>query len=212
MINALSQTLLKIVSPGVPDFYQGSELWDFRLVDRDNRRPVNFAKRHAALDDIQMRTNREWLSPRHDLSSNCRDARIKLYLIWKALNFRKEHPDLFAKGDFLSIAVECSRRENVAAFARRYRTEWALAIVPGCLARAKNLPNSPFTDQFWDDTRICLASFAPATWFNVFTGEETTTHQDKDKRIMIIDELLSHFPVALLAPTKALTSIPSVNR
>ena len=89
MVNGLSQTLLKIATPGVPDFYQGSELWDLRLVDPDNRGPIDFAKRTAALESIaNAETSNQ--APR-DLVENWHDGCIKLYLIWKALRFRRDH-------------------------------------------------------------------------------------------------------------------------
>src|SRR6202034_3869780 len=84
MINGLSQVLLKISSPGIPDFYQGSELWDLRLVDPDNRQPVDFDKRAAALDSIAHAGSVQAL---HHLSENWRDGCVKLYLIWKTIPF-----------------------------------------------------------------------------------------------------------------------------
>jgi (1->4)-alpha-D-glucan 1-alpha-D-glucosylmutase len=212
MINGLSQTLLKMISPGVPDFYQGSELWDFRLVDPDNRRPVNFESRCVLLNSLQVRTTDEASSLLDDLNKGWRDGRIKLYLIWKTLNFRRERLELFLKGDFLPVSVECSRRTNVAAFVRRYRGQWALAVVPRCLAEYENLADSAPPDQFWSDTKICLASSAPTSWFNVFTGEQITTRSEKDQRIITVDQLLRRFPVALLSSTKALSGSPSTTR
>ena len=211
MINGLSQTLLKIISPGVADFYQGSELWDFRLVDPDNRRPVDFANRRALLDELQEGTHGNCVSTIDDLMHNWRDGRIKLYLIWKALNFRREHPDLFLKGDFSPVRVQCSRRENVAAFLRRYRGQWALSVVPRCLARSQNSPQAAAPAEFWADTKICLAGSAPRSWLNVLTGEQIATRDDKDERVIIIEELLRQFPVALLAPAKAAGSNPSIS-
>jgi len=206
MINGLGQTLLKIISPGVPDFYQGSELWDFRLVDPDNRRPVNFAERSALLNDLQARGEQASVSMMDDLTQNWRDARIKLYLIWKALNFRKEHPDLFLKGEFLPVRVDCSRHQNVAAFARRYRGQWAIAVVPRCVVRSLDLPDSTSPDQFWADTKISLSTSAPSSWCNVFTNEKITALTEKEQRTMAIAQLFGRFPVALLAPAKARAS------
>jgi (1->4)-alpha-D-glucan 1-alpha-D-glucosylmutase len=202
MLNGLSQTLLKIFAPGIPDFYQGAELWDFRLVDPDNRRPVNFATRCAMLNALQRSGQDAGSGVIDDLAVNWRDGRIKLYVIWKALNFRREHPELFLNGDFLPTRVECSRRENVAGFVRRHRDEWALAIVPRCLAQFRNSRRGE-ADGFWGDTKVCLASSAPQAWFNVFTGQEITSRDDKGERSIAVDELLRHFPVALLAATSS---------
>src|SRR5258707_6459895 len=98
MVNGLAQTLIKIISPGIPDFYQGSELWDLRLVDPDNRQPVDFAKRVSML--AALKQSEASASQASELAGHWEDGRTKLYAIWKALNFRRERPELFSKGDF----------------------------------------------------------------------------------------------------------------
>jgi len=115
MLNGLSQTLLKIFSPGIPDFYQGSELWDLRLVDPDNRQSVDFAERQSMLESVRQGTASGALSFSSELIKNWRDGRIKLYLIWKALTFRREHRVLFDRGDFAPVDVIGTRKRNGAA-------------------------------------------------------------------------------------------------
>ena len=92
-INSLSQTLLKLTSPGVPDIYQGNEIWDFSLVDPDNRRPVDYAKRKKMLDALKGATPEELLD-------NWSDGRIKLFLTHRLLTFRRENPELFRDGSY----------------------------------------------------------------------------------------------------------------
>src|SRR5581483_8493248 len=102
--NSLSQVLLKIASPGVPDIYQGNELWEFNLVDPDNRRPVDFAVRAAMLKTLKGRSSRARGDRRalaRELVESKEDGRIKLYLTAVALNHRREHPDLFTTGDYI---------------------------------------------------------------------------------------------------------------
>src|SRR5207253_620399 len=97
-VNSLSQTLLKLTSPGVPDIYQGQELWDFSLVDPDNRRPVDYAKRGALLDEVRERAEgrgAELSVLVRDLTAHSTDGRIKLYVTWRTLQYRAEHPELF---------------------------------------------------------------------------------------------------------------------
>jgi (1->4)-alpha-D-glucan 1-alpha-D-glucosylmutase len=130
MWNSLAQTLLKITSPGVPDFYQGTELWDFSLVDPDNRRPVDFAKRVMLLEELQRLESNDLVSLAHELVSQPQDGRIKLYILYKALNFRRAHPNLFAQGTYLPLTASGARREHVVTFARRFENEWALVAVP----------------------------------------------------------------------------------
>src|ERR1700674_1140815 len=116
MLNSLSQTLLKITAPGVPDFYQGSELWDFRLVDPDNRGTVDFARRIELLNSLKQNLSREKTEFVGELLKNWTDGRIKLYLILKALGFRQEFSQLFTDGDFVPAEISGERSENVTGF------------------------------------------------------------------------------------------------
>ena len=108
-VNGLAQTLLKLTVPGVPDIYQGTEFWDFSLVDPDNRRPVDFAARAAGLD----------AAPLADLAAHWRDGRIKQAVIARTLALRRERPALFADGSYEPIAVRGEHADRVIAFARR---------------------------------------------------------------------------------------------
>src|SRR5262249_10494773 len=133
VLSSLSQTVLKITSPGVPDLYRGNELWEFSLADPDNRRPVDFSFRVAALEKL-----REETSP-SDLLKHCSDGRLKLYLNWKLLNFRREHADLFLHGEYIPIHVSGPLADHVIAFARRVHGDLCIIAVPrlcGSLTRA----------------------------------------------------------------------------
>lgn len=194
MLNGLSQALLKIFSPGIPDFYQGSELWDLRLVDPDNRRPVDFVKRIVMLAGIRRACLGGVPRLATDLKQNWRDGRIKLYLIWKALHFRRENKPLFSHGDFEPIEVVGSRKANVAAFERRFRKQRALVVVPRWLAAA----NDPET-EIWGNTSIRFSGRVSVIWENLFTAETITPHGRNNVHLKVA-HLLNLFPVALLAP------------
>jgi (1->4)-alpha-D-glucan 1-alpha-D-glucosylmutase len=198
MVNGLSQALLKIVSPGIPDFYQGSELWDLRLVDPDNRQPVDFAKRSSMLAALREQSEPS-ASFTQQLTAGWLDCRIKLYAIWKALNFRRQQPELFSKGDFLQLDATGPHAEHILAILRRHKREWALFVAPRWLARAQETmsydPNS-----FWSETRIRLADAAPQFWKNIFTGENQSTANEQGS--LALAEMLLHFPVALLSSRK----------
>jgi (1->4)-alpha-D-glucan 1-alpha-D-glucosylmutase len=195
MLNGLSQTLLKIFAPGIPDFYQGSELWDLRLVDPDNRQPVDFAKRQSMLESVRAGTASGERSFSGELAQNWRDGRIKLYLIWKALTFRREHRALFDRGDFASIEVVGARKRNIAAFQRRYRREQALLIMPRWLAGTDHASDR---DGFWDNTSIRSTGLPSKHWTNVLTDEEVKVNGKKPLHFPVAS-LLKNFPVALLA-------------
>ena len=121
LYGALSQLLLKLTSPGVPDIYQGQELWDFSLVDPDNRRPVDFAQRRKTLARLQKdvgRRRRSLLPLARQLAQDPRDPRTKLFVTWQVLQFRRQHADLFWLGDYLPLDVEGAKARHVCAFAQ----------------------------------------------------------------------------------------------
>jgi (1->4)-alpha-D-glucan 1-alpha-D-glucosylmutase len=198
MVNGLSQMLLKIISPGFPDFYQGSELWDLRLVDPDNRQPVDFARRKSMLGAIRLLGENPAVSFLQEFTSSWKDGRVKLFLIWKALNFRRDHSELFSEGGFTTLRVIGRRRENIAAFERRYQRESILAIVPRWLARANRKAVSTSDAGFWANTQVVVPFGKVSTWRNVLTGEEAIPTGGKERRSIAVSQLLKHFPVALL--------------
>ena len=132
LLNALSQTLCKLTAPGVPDIYQGNEIWDFSLVDPDNRRPVDYQKRRkllAQLESIDMDAcvDRGLMG---SLVMGMRDGRCKLFLTWKVLQFRRDHAALFRDGEYLPLRVIGEYASNVCAFARRHEGKLAVTIAP----------------------------------------------------------------------------------
>jgi len=145
MINSLSQLVLKCTVPGVPDFYQGAELWDFTLVDPDNRRPVDYELRKKLLASAESAGGGE-------LFQQWRDGRIKLFLTRALLNFRLAHAGLFAKGDFVPLRTTGVFAECCAAFLRRFEGERILVIAPRLTQRM----GFPPLGNAWRDTVIEL--------------------------------------------------------
>jgi len=156
-INSLSQTLLKLTAPGLPDIYQGTEMWDLSLVDPDNRRPVDYEARRAALAGIGQADPRELLT-------NWKDGRIKLYLASKTLQFRRDHFDLFAKGEYLPVSASGALAESVFAFARRHEGRTALVIAPRLSSRV----GFPPIGELWQDTALDFQIAGR----DIFTGRE----------------------------------------
>lgn len=200
--NSLAQTLLKLASPGVPDIYQGTELWDFSLVDPDNRRPVDYARRSEWLAGLKQQI--KWLG--NDLVSLARqlladpaDGRIKLYLIYRGLRFRRKYQQLFARGDYLPLEAEGSKAAHVVAFARSLDGETVLAVVPrlvvGLVAGAER---SPVGTEVWKDTRLLLPSAEmKGRYRNILTGE-VLVPEDSEPSALPMAAVLANFPVALL--------------
>jgi (1->4)-alpha-D-glucan 1-alpha-D-glucosylmutase len=197
MLNSLSQTLLKITAPGVPDFYQGSELWDLRLVDPDNRGTVDFARRIKLLTSLKQMASRETAGFSGELLKNWTDGRIKLYLISKALRCRQEFGALFTDGNFVPAEVSGERSENVTAFFRVFQNQQALVVAPKWLAGSGMQQDSNGQAKYWGNTSIVLSDNAAPSWRNVFTGESVTAQENRDAGLNVSDALKS-FPVALL--------------
>jgi (1->4)-alpha-D-glucan 1-alpha-D-glucosylmutase len=189
---ALAQTLIKITAPGIPDIYQGCELWDLSFVDPDNRRPVDYAQRMEYLDIL---TQKEQEGP-DALFSFMEDHRRqgieKLFITWKALTFRKAHPHIFTEGAYLALQVT-GKEVNAVAYARHYDVQWVLVIAP---ISAEN-----GSQETGYEADVMLPPNAPSRWRNVLTGEELTT----DGRLSL-SECFARLPVALLCSLPTETS------
>jgi (1->4)-alpha-D-glucan 1-alpha-D-glucosylmutase len=199
--NSLSEALLKIMAPGVPDFYQGSELWDFSLVDPDNRRPVDFPGRVRALEDLRRSQAHRPLELARELAANWQDGRAKLYLIHKGLEFRKAHPAMFSAGDYVPLEPRGPRARHLIAFARRTGREWTAVAVPRLLAQISRPPAPPVGPSVWGRaTTVELPQDAPDRWLNLFTGETVKSSRRRGMKSLRLPDLFSSFPVAALAP------------
>ena len=199
MWNSLAQTLLKITLPGVPDFYQGTELWDFSLVDPDNRRPVDFRKRLVLLEELRRRESKGRVALVRELMAGREDGRIKLYVMSQALAFRRTHRPLFERGSYLPLAVSSAQQEHVIAFARRVDDQWALVAVPRLLLRLSASAKPPTGRRVWKENYVQPPGGAPTDWRNIFTGEElSVSKRGMGERGLFLHELFRRLPVALL--------------
>jgi len=195
MVNSLAQTLVKLASPGVPDIYQGQEIWDFSLVDPDNRRPVDYALRQRMLDGLRERMGGDRTALCRELVEGWEDGRIKLYVTHVALCAREEHEAAFTGGEYLPLAVTGARAEHVLAFARRGGGSTLVAVVPRLVATlsADRDYTVPKADA-WGDTRLDLGSLGDGRWRDLFSGVEVGA----DGGSVRVAEVLGGFPVALL--------------
>jgi (1->4)-alpha-D-glucan 1-alpha-D-glucosylmutase len=173
--NSLVQVLVKITAPGIPDIYQGCELWDHSYVDPDNRRPVDYSTRKAALASFALKEQDGTLLSY--LSAGRASGLQKLFVTWKTLHLRKLYPDLFIEGDYLPLPCSSS---NVLAYARAYRKQWVVVI-------------SPLPGIYDPTSTVLLPSGAPALFRNVFTGEMLAVDG-----VLSLSSLFKQFPVALL--------------
>jgi (1->4)-alpha-D-glucan 1-alpha-D-glucosylmutase len=197
--NSLSQVLLKMTAPGIPDFYQGTELWDFNLVDPDNRRPVDYAVRVRRLADIKAKLESPGLPALlNQLLQEAPNGQIKLYLIWRTLGFRRQRRGLFDGGSYVPLSAEGAKKDHVVAFARVRGNQAAVVVAPRLpfgLAEEKEV--DPMGEAIWQDTRIPLPPALPAgAYRNVLTGE--TLLVSGEKRELRLSRALRLFPAALL--------------
>ncbi len=197
--NALSQTLLKLAAPGVPDIYQGAELWDLSLVDPDNRRPVDLDLRAWLLGElVDLRGDRAELA--RALVASKADGRIKLYLTHRALQFHRAHAELFRAGAYTPLEATGDAQEHIAAFARALDGEEALVVAPRLLARRlRDAEALPLGEAAWGNELLALPGATPGQRYrNVFTDEIcVAVERDGGVGLRLADALAS-FPVALL--------------
>jgi (1->4)-alpha-D-glucan 1-alpha-D-glucosylmutase len=201
MQNSLAQTLLKLVAPGVPDLYQGTEVWDLSLVDPDNRRPVDFEARRRLLDGLRhdiARAGDALADLARELVEARADGRIKLYLIHRALDYRRRHARLFAEGEYLPLAASGAQHDHLCGFARRQDGQVVLAVVPRLVARLV-VDGLPLGKEVWGETSLALPDGVRARRFrHLFTGEPVDMVDRDGRPGLAAAAMFRTFPVALL--------------
>ena len=203
MLNSLSQTTLKICSPGVPDFYQGSELWDDNLVDPDNRRPVDFARRRAILEQITRDVKADPLALLKKLLETTADGRIKMHVSRCALRFRRHHQELFANGAYDPLEATGKRARHVVSFARRHEKDQVI-VAAGRFFMALGAGNNSLPDSdAWADTKLVLPDYAEARRYrDVFSGREIESRAETNGKYLAMAEVFGLMPIAMLVPAK----------
>jgi len=193
MLNSLSQTLIKITSPGVPDFYQGAELWDLNLVDPDNRRPVDFEKRISFLRGIKDKASTDMFRLIRELCSRMQDGRIKLFLINRVLRARQEYCAVFQRGTYEPLEVGGQRKDHIIAFSRYHEKQWAVTVAPRFFTALCNEGELPLGQQTWGDTSIILPEDSPTWWEDAITQRSIEGNET-----LPVGDIIKHFPVALI--------------
>lgn len=188
-LNSLAQTLLRMTAPGVPDLYQGTEFWDFSLVDPDNRRPVDYSARERALSQSTSLT---------ELLAQWQDGRIKQALIAQVLMLRNQHSSLFSEGRYQPLEVVGEQAAHVVAFARETAGERAIVVVPRLPAELMGTAQTPFINAAnWGDTRILLPfTDSHPDWKGLFSQATVTSSKE-----MLLSAALKEISVNLLIQT-----------
>lgn len=193
IFNSLSQTLLKIASPGIPDFYQGSELWDLSLVDPDNRRLVDFEKRDNFLKEIKEKADRDAVAFIPELFDSKEDGRLKFFLTYKALQARRQNEEIFRAGEYIPLGVDGTFKNSILAFARSHAGKFAIVIAPRFLTQVVSEDRLPLGGEIWGTTQIILPDDMPSRFGDAITGVQV----ESNGRISVGDAL-KDFPVSFL--------------
>ncbi|HEY0285888.1 MAG TPA: malto-oligosyltrehalose synthase [Pseudomonas sp.] len=188
-LNSLAQTLLRLTVPGVPDLYQGTEFWDFSLVDPDNRRPVDYPARERALNQS---------TPVAELLAHWQDGHIKQALIAQVLTLRNLHPDLFSEGQYQPLEVTGQHAEHVMAFARIKEDTRAIVVVARLFNELLGTAQTPFINAAnWGDTRILLPfTDSDLNWKGLFSQAIVSTNKE-----LFLSNALKEFSVNLFIQT-----------
>jgi (1->4)-alpha-D-glucan 1-alpha-D-glucosylmutase len=199
MLSSLGQTLVKLTAPGVPDFYQGSELWDLNLVDPDNRRPVDWGERERLLDEVltALAAGLDRAAFADELVKTKTDGRVKLFVIHQGLAFRRARRALFETGAYRPLEIRGPYAEHVCAFARVADGTAAVTVIPRLLVR-RGVDAVPLGAEYWADTRVELPRELGGRFTNVLTGERLATAPADEAPGLPLADILAAFPVALL--------------
>lgn len=182
VVYSLAQIILKLTCPGVPDLYQGCELWDFSFVDPDNRRPVNYAVRWQWLNEMQ---NADVQTLWDDKYS----GKIKLWLINKLLQERQQQKELFSKGEYIPLQVTGKYKDHILAYARSYQQSWYIIVVPLHIAAISKDENVQIN---WEDTCVLLPKNVPGVWYSVLSDKSL-----KSQSLLFVQNMLEHFPISV---------------
>ena len=200
MLNSLSQLLLKLTSPGTPDIYQGNEIWDFSLVDPDNRKQVDFEKRKGMLNSIISsirKMGKASLSSK--LLANWQDGAVKMYVTHMVLAYRNKHEELFRSGDYVPLYVEGIRRSNLCSFMRSFEGETCIVLAPRLFTGLTETDSPPIGENAWEDTLVECPNNTKRNFRNIITGEPVKVEKFNGSFVIRMSNALERFPVAVLA-------------
>jgi (1->4)-alpha-D-glucan 1-alpha-D-glucosylmutase len=199
IFNSLSQSVLKAAAPGLPDFYQGTEVWNFSLADPDNRRPVDYERLQAQLKQLQDAESGDRAALVQRLVAEPADGSLKLYVTRCALRFRQQHRQLFAKGSYLPLRASGEKNKHIVTFARFFRETAVLVLAGRFFTQLERDSRAPLGAEIWGDTEVVLRKQLPSgSYRNVFTGKTVSPLQRNGDVIIPVADAFAHLPVAML--------------
>lgn len=190
VVNSLAQLTLKFTCPGIPDVYQGTELWDLSLVDPDNRRPVDYETRASVLVEFDHPVNFK------NLLKERFSGKIKMWLTKTLLEIRKAEADVFEHGAYVPLEVQGKYSQHICAFARQYKAQWLITVVPLGFAKCCSDQNVAADSFDWEDTAVLLPNGAPLGWQNLLTGKKE--YKDPLHQGIQVSQLFNQVPLAVM--------------
>lgn len=194
---SLGQSLIKVTAPGIPDIYQGTELWDLSYVDPDNRREVDYDLRKNYLAEMEAYPEEMHREKLKNLMDDYRCGKIKMFTLYRALKERMQQQDLFINGEYIPVRFPEPFNNKVGAYFRKHKSQWYLTVVPLTLGIVEAAPSFPFENPTWDNVVIDVPESVPTEWKNIYTGRPVVI----GKNHLDLLDILSSFPVALLKST-----------
>lgn len=204
LLNSLSQLLLKLTCPGVPDIYQGNEVWNFSLVDPDNRRAVDYNSIAKLLNELDGMGGEEpeALLAIESLLENLEDGRAKLFVTAATLRLRKQCPELFSEGSYEPLTIQGPAEQHLCVISRALGRVRIIVVAPrfyGTRANGNFSSPSEIVPNDWEDTSIGMPETElKPVYRNIFTGRTHQAQQLDKPPVLEVASLLHDFPVALL--------------
>jgi (1->4)-alpha-D-glucan 1-alpha-D-glucosylmutase len=196
LMNSVSQVVFKFLCPGVPDLYQGNELWDFSLVDPDNRRPVDFARRRQMLSEIDCVHTPEFL---RSLLSHPHDGRVKLYITHRLMHFRRDNQAFFLAAPYVPLSSIGDQRMHAVSFARTAADRIVVAAAGRFFVRLGCRSQLPVGDEVWRDSALVLPNDRSDLWFrNIFSGRIVKPAIFRGRSLLPLSDVFADLPVAVL--------------
>ncbi|MBU1997967.1 MAG: malto-oligosyltrehalose synthase, partial [Candidatus Omnitrophica bacterium] len=196
IFNSLTQAILKLTAPGIPDFYQGTELWDFSFVDPDNRRPVDFQKRSSILQNLIKEKRQDIMKLIRDLFSHKEDGELKLFLLYRLLRARKKYEVVFQNAAYQPLEAEGICKDNIIAYTLNYQNSRAIIVVPRFFCSLMKEGEFLFGEGTWKDTVVKIPGVASARYEDAITGQVCTLDETFSP-----SQIFAGFPGAVLFST-----------
>jgi (1->4)-alpha-D-glucan 1-alpha-D-glucosylmutase len=198
MFNSLSQILLKMTTPGVPDFYQGNELWEFNLVDPDNRRPVDYSTRQHLLLMLKQKAQEDCASLVTHLMETPEDGRIKLYVTAQILNFRLQNQILFQEGNYLPLEIIGEKSKHGVVFSRKKDQKQIIVAVGRFYTQLSNSDSIDPRGEIWENTTLMIPPELEGNYRDVLSGQTFSISPGQN---LLLQHVFSKLPFTLLEKT-----------